>query len=25
MAYMFDGKEYLATVAGGTVIAYGLP
>ena len=25
MAYMFDGKEYLATVAGGNVIAYALP
>jgi alcohol dehydrogenase (cytochrome c) len=25
MAYMFDGKEYVATVAGGIVIAYALP
>jgi alcohol dehydrogenase (cytochrome c) len=25
MAYMFDGKEYLATVAGGNLIAYALP
>ena len=25
MAYMFDGKEYLAAIAGGTVVAFGLP
>ena len=25
MAYMFDGKQFLATIAGGNVIAYALP
>ncbi len=25
MAYMFDGKEYVAAIAGGNVIAFGLP
>jgi alcohol dehydrogenase (cytochrome c) len=25
MAYMFDGKQYLSAIAGGTVIAFGLP
>jgi alcohol dehydrogenase (cytochrome c) len=25
MAYMFDGKQYLAAIAGGNVLAFGLP